>query len=356
MQRATNTETNYAKESYMAKTGAALLALVSCALGLGINPAAAEGEAGPLSLRGQGHFYVGIETSEPAENGSVTVRNQMYVGYQLVAEPQHRYPLILVHGGGGQSSEWFSTPDGRDGWRDYFLAAGFDVYWVDRPGYGRSPTNIKYGELGDSSNSSIITFLARSRHWPGDASNHLDPSILNWLAASPPGPTPGNEVAAAGLNALLDRVGPAILVTHSAGAISGWWALDRNPEQVAGVIAIEPAASNITSNFREGLRFDPPLPSDFEPFTDEDGCALQPPDRVNSLPSFEGAAIRLVGSELGLIAGLPCAVKAFRQVGADVSYTYLPDKGFEGNGHFMMAETNNGEIAQVIIELAAAIK
>ena len=103
----------------------------------------AGGEAGIISLRDQGHFYVGGISSDAADNGSVQVYNQMFVGYQLPAEKQHPYPLVLVHGGGGQSTDWFSTPDGRDGWRDYFLAAGFDVYWVDRPGYGRPPTNVR---------------------------------------------------------------------------------------------------------------------------------------------------------------------------------------------------------------------
>src|SRR5690606_1003835 len=49
----------------------------------------AEGEAGVLSLRGQGHFFVGMDVSEPAENGSVQVSNQMYVGFQLPAEKTH---------------------------------------------------------------------------------------------------------------------------------------------------------------------------------------------------------------------------------------------------------------------------
>ena len=61
----------------------------------------AGGEAGIISVRDQGHFYVGGEMSAPAENGSVQVSNQMFVGYQLPAEKQHSYPLVLVHGGGG---------------------------------------------------------------------------------------------------------------------------------------------------------------------------------------------------------------------------------------------------------------
>jgi pimeloyl-ACP methyl ester carboxylesterase len=316
----------------------------------------AEGEAGALSLRGQGHFYVGAQVSEPAENGSVQVRNQMYVGYQLAAgENRPPYPLVLVHGGGGQSTDWFSTPDGRDGWRDYFLAAGFDVYWVDRPGFGRSPTNLEYGELGNAANTSIITFLSTSERWPGNPADHADPSILAWMASSPPGPYAGNMVSARGLAELLERIGPAILVTHSAGAVSGWWAADLAHEQVAGIIAIEPGASNVVGNLRRNLSFAPPLPEDFEPVRDAEDCELQPAQTASVLSHYEKIPVHLVGSELGLVAGLPCAVKAFSQAGVNVRYTYLPDLGLRGNGHFMMAETNNGDIAQIIIDLAKSI-
>lgn len=315
----------------------------------------AAGEAGPISLRDQGNFFVGIETTEPESNGAVHVQNQVYVGYQLVAEPQHKYPIILVHGGGGQASDWFTTPDGRDGWRDYFLTAGFDVYWIDRPGYGRSPINTNYGELRESASSSIISFLAQSEQFPGDPNNHTDPIILEMLASSPPGPYGGNQLAAKNLSLLLDRVGPAILVTYSAGAISGWWAADLNPDKVAGIVAVEPASSNITSNLRKQLAFEPPLAEDFEAVEDAEGCDAQPADNVSSLPSFRDIPIYLIGAEFGLIRGLPCSVKTFQQAGVDARYIFLPDLGIYGNGHLLPNELNNGETAGVIIDIMAKI-
>jgi pimeloyl-ACP methyl ester carboxylesterase len=317
----------------------------------------AEGEAGILSLRSQGNFYVGLDVSAPADNGAVTIKNQMYVGFQLPAEKTHPYPLILIHGGGGQASDWFSTPDGRDGWLDYFLAAGFDVYFVDRPGFGRSPTNTAYGALGAPTPSQLITRLANAKHWPGDSANQTDPAILAWLASSMPGPYAGNQIAAEDLSELLDKTGPAILVTHSAGGVSGWWATDLNPTNVAGVIAIEPAGANPLGNeVRGGLTFEPELAADFAPIKDADGCDLQPAANPSRLSNYVDKPVHLVGSELGLSAGMPCAVKALTQAGVNVKYTYLPDLGFTGNGHFMMAETNNGELAGVIIKLAEEIK
>jgi pimeloyl-ACP methyl ester carboxylesterase len=340
----------------MLKTYFAVAGLAGFLL-LGSGGVYAEGEAGIISLRGQGHFYVGLDVSEPAANGAVSIKNQMYVGFQLPAEKRHPYPLILIHGGGGQASDWFSTPDGRDGWLDYFVAAGFDVYFVDRPGLGRSPANTAYGDLGAPATSAIITRLANSKHWPGDPANHTDPAILAWLASSTPGPYAGNTVAAEDISELLDKTGPAILVTHSAGGVSGWWALDLNPANVAGVIAIEPAGANPLGNdVRSGLTFEPDLPADFAPVKDAEGCDLQPAGNPSRLSNYVDKPVHLVGSELGLIAGIPCAVKSLTQAGVDVKYTYLPDLGFTGNGHFMMAETNNGELAGVIINLAEEIE
>ena len=333
-----------------------LLILCFAAISTLSNVVNAEGEAGILSLRGQGHFYVGMEVSKPDDKGAVTIKNQIYVGFQLPAEKRHPYPLILIHGGGGQASDWFSTPDGRDGWLDYFVAAGFDVYFIDRPGLGRSPANTAYGELGGPANSQIINFLANSKHWPGDSASATDPSILAWLASSTPGPYAGNEIAAADISELMTKIGPSILVTHSAGGVSGWWAADLNPANLAGMIAIEPAGSNPVEDVRSGLTFVPALPTDFAPVKDAENCAMQATDKVSTLSHYAGKPVMLVGSELGLIQGIPCAVKALTQAGVDVKYTYLPDLGFMGNGHFMMAETNNGELAQVIIDLATAIK
>ena len=48
-------------------------------------------------------------------------------------------PWILVHGGGGQGTDYTITPDGRPGWSRLLVERGHTVYVVDRPGHGRSP-------------------------------------------------------------------------------------------------------------------------------------------------------------------------------------------------------------------------
>lgn len=345
----------------MIKSG--LYTLILSASVLGASLAQAGGEAGPIRLRDQGHFYVGLRELEVEANpqagpfgaGGVALYGQMYVGFQLVEEPQQKYPLILVHGGGGQSTDYMSTPDGRDGWLDYFLAAGFDVYYVDRPAHGRSPGNTQYGAQGNPPTSGVISMLAKSDQWPGDASRS-DPSLLQHLASSEPGPTVDNEMLKENFAELLDRVGPAIIVTHSAGGPSGWLAMDARPEQVKAVVAIE-AAGNL-----------PQLPLTWEPALAEGetialesiapteegklACDMQVEGSARQLPNFAGIPIfGILAPQSDLFTpNYHCLIEFINQAGGEATLLNLADVGINGNGHFMQAAHNNGEIAQVMID------
>ena len=245
-------------------TGARLRALSLAAVLAGASlvsatPALAGGEAGALSLRDQGFFWVGARPKPAADGKGTVIEGQMYVGFQLVAKKQHPYPLVLVHGGGGQSTDYMGTPDGRDGWLDYFLAAGFDVYFVDRPAHGRSPNNVAYGALRAPATTQLMTdtFLAQSKQYPGGG-GPATPENIQHTASSEPGPTVSNAVLQEDLAELLDRIGPAIVVTHSAGGASGWLAMAARPDKVKGVLAIEPVMG-ITDNLSSLIKFSPAL-------------------------------------------------------------------------------------------------
>jgi len=83
------------------------------------------------------YFWLGVERASLAKGTYVTGK-QMYVEYMVPREVLHPYAIVMVHGGGGQGLDWMSTPDGRPGWADYFVRAGYRAYVVDRPGHGRS--------------------------------------------------------------------------------------------------------------------------------------------------------------------------------------------------------------------------
>jgi pimeloyl-ACP methyl ester carboxylesterase len=341
----------------MGTTAAAAVVFTSSAL--------AGGEAGHLVLRDLGAKFVGY-TSEPGDKGSVNVSNAMFVQYMLPAKRKHAYPLVMIHGGGGQGTDWLQTPDGRDGWADYFVADGWDVYVVDRPGHGRSQSNpsCRDGKVGVA-NSTIISRLATSDAtvWPGGAPTPTNPAVVSWTASSTTAPYCGDVIAAEKISALLDEIGPAILLPHSAGGGSTFRVPDLNPKKVVGIVAFEAAGANpVAAGFdgSPGLittwRTEPALAKTFAP-ADHGGCPMQG-ESPSKLVNYTHVPIILVGSEKGLtnLDALKCQASVWQQAGVDATYVYLPDRGLKGGGHFAMAQLDNAKYAKVFIELATQIE
>ena len=107
-------------------------------------------EQGGAVLNGRrGFFWVGSErVSGPAGTAPY---GGMYVEWLAPHEVAEPYPIVLVHGGGGQGTDCLGTPDGRPGWAPMLVEEGWAVYVVDRPGHGRSPLDpAVLGEIGPS--------------------------------------------------------------------------------------------------------------------------------------------------------------------------------------------------------------
>jgi len=363
----------------MNKLSHLLMGAVASATVISAAPAFAGGEAGKLVLRDLGAKYVGF-TTEPGKNGSVNVSNAMFVQYMLPAERKHAYPLVMIHGGGGQGTDWLQTPDGRDGWADYFVADGWDVYVVDRPGHGRSQSNPSCGsgKVGVA-NSTLISRLSTSDAtlWPGGAPTPTNPAVIGWTASSTTAPYCGDVVAAQKISALLDEIGPAVLLAHSAGGGSTFRAAELDSKKVVGIVAFEAALSNPaapgfnnTAPVIASWKTEPALPSTFTP-VDHGGCPMQG-DKPSKLVNFAKVPIILVASEKGLLnvpSGfasskeafavqdvLKCQASVWQQAGADASYVYLPDRGLKGGGHFAMAQLDNAKYAKVFIDLATEVE
>jgi pimeloyl-ACP methyl ester carboxylesterase len=336
---------------------AAAVAVASTAL--------AGGEAGKLELRDLGAKFVGY-TTKNADNGSLDVLNPLFVQYILPARPRHRYPIVFIHGGGGQGTDWLETPDGRDGWVDYFVADGWDVYVVDRPGHGRSQSNPSCGNgMVRVGNSAIISRLSTSAPsvWPGGEPTPTNPAVIGWTASSTTAPYCGDALAAQTISALLDEIGPAVLLAHSAGGGSTFRVPDLNPTKVVGVIGFEAAGSNPAApGFNNSpplmttWKAEPALPASFAA-VDKDGCPMQG-DRPSRLVNYADLPIVLVASEMGTSSqdATKCAASVWQQAGAKASAVYLPDRGLKGGGHFAMAQLDNAAYAKVFIELATGIE
>ena len=84
----------------------------------------------PVTSR-RGFFWTGIERVQ-SPFGTV-VRGPMYVEWEEPVEVTQPYPIVLIHGGGGQGLDWLQTFDGRPGWAPLLVERGYKVYVVDRP-------------------------------------------------------------------------------------------------------------------------------------------------------------------------------------------------------------------------------
>src|SRR6266699_2004300 len=212
-------------------------------------------EAGPLGITKQGYFFVGGKYFD-TPNGKV-MAGHAYVEYLIPQNRAHRFPLVMIAGGAMSGANFTGTPDGRDGWAQYFLARGYAVYLVDQVGRGRSPyVESVYGRSNLNTSKFLMErFVAVSRYklWP---QAHLH---TQWPGTAEPGdpiydqmqaqelPDIANAVLREELNreagvALLGRIGPAVIFTHSQAGAYGWAMADLRPDLVKGIVAIEAGA------------------------------------------------------------------------------------------------------------------
>jgi len=351
---------------------------------------------GPLVTSRRGFFWVGTERAE-LPFGTVS-RGPMFVGWEAPEHPRHAEPVVLIHGGGGQGLDWLGTPDGRPGWATYLVQEGYVVYVVDRPGHGRASFHPEVlGAMSPPLSYEVCEWLfdpppagpaagpASRRHtqWPGTGGS--DEAVDQFMAGG--GPMVADTAAAHLLEQargveLLDLIGPAILISHSAGGPLGWLMADRRPDLVRALVAIEPLGPPFLAGGPGGLSlpwgltaapltFDPPAgdPAEFVLTTlagpdggpqrgPEAGPALRlQADPARRLPNVSRVPIALVSAEASPFAHFDGVTSAFlEQAGCAVDLIRLADHGVHGNGHGMMFERNNREVLEVILRWLADLR
>jgi len=343
---------------------------------------------GPLQIADQGVFSIPGRYVQ-TEAGTIMV-GQMYVQYQVPKEIRRPYPVVMIHGGGQTASNFLSTPDGRRGWADDFLAHGYAVFVVDQSGRGRSGFfGAVYGQKTRSSTVDNVAqrFTAPEKknlwpqaalhtQWPGE-SKIGDPTFDALFATQVE--TIGDEALIERINReagarLLDRIGPAVLLVHSQAGVMGWSIADERPNKVKGILAIEPSGPPIHENVAKGapdwfadgpaarpwgvtrgaVTYDPPaekaedIKLTRQNAADGPGlvrCFMQA-EPARKLPRLAGIPILILTSESSYHAPYDhCTAKYLAQAGAKNEFIRLADRGICGNGHMMMLEKNNLEIA-----------
>ena len=99
-----------------------------------VAPARADG-VGPLSIAKTGHFFVGGKYID-TKDGPV-LSGQAYTEFYIPTNRTHPYPIVMIEGCCLAGAGYMGTPDGRDGWGQYFLSMGYAVYIMDQVGRGR---------------------------------------------------------------------------------------------------------------------------------------------------------------------------------------------------------------------------
>lgn len=332
---------------------------------------------------------------------------QMYVEELRPLNQTRTLPIVFWHGMGQTGIGWVTTPDVRPGWASYFLSQGYTVYIVDSPERGRSPwlpessklisTPAEYAEkfwTATRDNGGVWPQAGLHSQWPGTG-RRGDPCFDDFMASQVQSRNDyarAEELAGKLGQALFERIGPAILCTHSQGGGHGWAIADLVPERVKAIVALEPVGRVLCSMLfasilisllgppfvnriasvvkkpdpREIRRpygltvvpisYDPPLSNDEQLVTTtipsqsrfECDTILQK-EPVRRLSNLSRIPVLVVTGESGYHAFYDHATVAFlRQAGVDVTWLNLPEVNVRGNGHFMFLEKNNIEVAEHI--------
>jgi len=193
--------------------------------------------------------------------------------------------------------------------------------------------------------------------------------------------------------ALLDRIGPSIVLVHSQSGQYGWPLAQARPALVKAIVGAEPTGPPVhdlvvpgaarfgmdfanaktvgTAQFRDDPRLKryglSDIPMDYSPPVTADSplsfvqqeqaedadlakCWRQK-EPARKLVAVGDRPVLYLAAEASFYAPWNhCTIGYLRQAGVNVEYVKLADIGLRGNGHMMMMEKNSDAIAQVIVD------
>jgi pimeloyl-ACP methyl ester carboxylesterase len=289
------------------------------------------------------YFYPGGPPTQYNPNGDVHT-GQMYVHFVRLAHPTGAVPLVLMHGGGLSGIGWESTPDGRPGWQQFFLNAGFDVLVGDQVERGRSnwsryPQIFTSTPLFRTSQEGWTLFRIGSAYDTDPAKRVGMPGGLfplesfdNFVGSFTARWTTTDAVAQAAWDQMVDRECPCVLIAHSAGSGFAARAALRAPEKIRAFIGLEPsAAPNPATVDMARLKNIPML--------------FVWADYLDKFPDWQKITVNPYKFQDAMIAQ-----------GGHMDVIHLPDIGIKGNDHMMMLDRNSDQVAGVIRDWLAKQK
>ena len=332
----------------------------------------------PIVLETQGSFAIGGTAGkhdgtysdqhflEP--QGQKAYGDHAYVFYQIPAQAK-KYPIVFQHGGAQSKRTWETTPDGREGFQNIFLRKGYSVYLLDQPRIGEAglatvpdnganpyASNPMYADkalyqlcrVGTFDGDQPVPF--KNTAFPKDAASY-DQFQRTWT------PYEGqldDDVSADALAKLFDKIGPAVLVTHSMGGTVGWRTPFRT-DNVKAIVAFEPGGSPFL--FPEGEVPQAEIPVYAPVAAQAKAVPLKDFMKLTKIPiilyygdNIADKPSKQVGpdkwrSEFDMAKKFVAAVNRH---GGHAEIVHLPDIGIKGNTHFLMSDLNNQQIADLM--------
>ena len=335
----------------------------------------------------RGYFYVGGKyVGEP---GKEIMRGQVYVEVLAPRDVRRPYPLVLIHGAAQTATNWMGTPDGRKGWAEYFVEQGYVVYMIDQPMRGRSAAHPGDGatrmftaaneEFQFTAIETAGTWPQAKKHtqWPGpgpDKGRKGDPVFDAFYATQVETVVSNEETQERNKDAgaaLLDKIGPAVVLTHSQSGAFGWLIADARPRLVKAIVAIEPSGPPFeatiigTGKARAfgptdiPITYDPPVKDPGELAVEREAKADGPDLFVcwmqkapaRQLVNLKNIPVMVMAAEASYHQVYDhCTAKYLNQAGVKTEFVPLAQIGIHGNGHMVMIEKNNLDIAHVVDE------
>jgi pimeloyl-ACP methyl ester carboxylesterase len=319
-----------------------------------------------IQIEEQGSFTVGgtvienpgtFDPYNPTPEGQTFHGDHAYVLYQVPVNAR-TYPLVMWHGLGQFSKTWETTPDGREGYQNIFLRRRFPVYVIDQPRRGNAGRSTVAGCIEPIPDEQGWFQTFRIGIWPdyfeGVQFSRDAAALEQYFRSMTPNVGPIDiNVNVDAVSALLDKIGEAVLVTHSHSGGMGWLTAIKN-QNVKGIVCYEPGSGFL---FPEG-EVPEPLPSaggvleasdipmeDFEKLTKIPIVIYYGdniPEEPNPNPGQDGWRVRLQMARLWR--------DAVNKYGGDVTVVHLPEIGIKGNTHFPFSDLNNVEIADLMSE------
>lgn len=321
----------------------------------------------PVLLADQGSFMAGgrvvtasgvYNSNEPSDFAGETLHGDAaYVFWQQPVEA-HKNALVFLHGYGQSGKTWETTPDGRDGFQNIFLAHGWSTYVVDQPRRGKASQSTVGIILNAQPQDQLWYETFRIGRYPDIYDNVAVPKDAESLSQFFHQMTPDtgaidNTVVTEAMIEVMKKAGNGILVTHSAGGAPGWLTAIKS-SNIKAVISLEPG----TFPFPEGEV--PETEKTTSPFPAA-GMSVPMADflKLTNIPIVVYFGDNIPSGDVPVSnwgqdnwrVRLNLALKwqaVMKKHGGDVSVISLPDIGVKGNTHFLMADLNNHEVADVI--------